>query len=248
MAQSPVTFYNTNLITINDSTNPPTIATPYPSTIVVTGLTGRIITHVTVTLSNITHSFPSDIDALLVGPEGQAVFLMSDVGGTTRTPITNVTLTLDDNASAPLPYDSNLVTGVYQPTKYHATNYYDLPLPAPAGNSNAPAILGLFTNTEPNGPWSLFVADTVSVDDGIISNGWSLTLSTTPVLLSIARAQTNVVLSWTNAASAYTLQYTPSLKPPVTWSNAVPAPVDLAGRLTVTNPVAATNRFYRLIK
>jgi subtilisin-like proprotein convertase family protein len=246
----PVTFFNTNTIVINDSTNPPTVATPYPSTIVVAGLTGQVITKVTVTLSNLTHSFPSDIYALLVGPEGQMMFLMANVGGQNKlgVSVTNITLTLDDEAPTPLPLDTNLVTGTFQPNKFHPTNNFDLPPPAPAGNSNAPPLLGVFTNTEPDGTWSLFVVDDVSADSGAISNGWSLTISTTPVLLSIVRAQTNVVLSWTNAAVGYTLQTTPSLKPPVTWSNVVPDAVNFLGRLTVTNPISGTNRFYRLIK
>ena len=41
---SAVTLSNTNTIIINDSVNPPTVATPYPSSIVVTGLTGQVTT------------------------------------------------------------------------------------------------------------------------------------------------------------------------------------------------------------
>ena len=53
----------------------------YPSNIAVSGLTGRPITNVTVSLNHLSHTFPDDIDVLLVGPQGQTVFLMSDSGG-----------------------------------------------------------------------------------------------------------------------------------------------------------------------
>jgi hypothetical protein len=55
-------FSNSGLITIQDNTS----ALPYPSTISVSGLTGTI-TKVTATLSNINHTFPDDVDVLLVG-------------------------------------------------------------------------------------------------------------------------------------------------------------------------------------
>ncbi len=54
-------------------------ASPYPSTINVAGL-GGTVTRVTVTLNGLRHTFPDDLDILLVGPGG-SVILMSDAGG-----------------------------------------------------------------------------------------------------------------------------------------------------------------------
>ena len=62
-------------ITITDDTT----ATPYPSDINI--LESGVITDVNVTLNDVSHTFPDDIDILLVGPEGQQVTLMSDAGG-----------------------------------------------------------------------------------------------------------------------------------------------------------------------
>jgi hypothetical protein len=246
-------FANTNTIIINDSTSPPTLATPYPSTITVTGLDGQVITKVTATLNGLGHTFPSDIDILLVGPGGQTTFLMSKVGGLDKFSVTNLTITLDDDAASPLPLDTALVSGTFQPTMRSSPLHFNLPAPAPAGNSNAVASLSVFNGTAPNGAWNLFVVDDTSSDAGVISGGWSLTISTTassapvPVQLAIARAGGgNVVLSWTNAATGYTLQTTPSLKAPVTWTTAVPAPTQVAGQFMVTNAVAGGPRFYRL--
>ena len=66
-------------------------ATTYPSTISVSGVNG-VISKVRVTFTKLSHTFPDDIDALLVGPLGQKLILMSDAGGST--PVVNKTVTL----------------------------------------------------------------------------------------------------------------------------------------------------------
>ncbi|MCZ8223612.1 MAG: proprotein convertase P-domain-containing protein, partial [Microcystis sp. LE19-84.1B] len=83
----------TQVSTINISDN--TAANPYPSSLTLSGVNGTI-TGVTVTLYNINHTYPDDIDILLVGPQGQTVILMSDVGGSTD--LSGINLTFDDNA------------------------------------------------------------------------------------------------------------------------------------------------------
>jgi T5SS/PEP-CTERM-associated repeat protein len=70
-------------------------ASPYPSVLAVTGL-GGTITNLTVTLSGLSHTFPDDLDILLVGPGGQKVMLMSDAGGGFA--LGNATLVFDDAA------------------------------------------------------------------------------------------------------------------------------------------------------
>src|SRR5207247_9492258 len=62
------TFSNPAPITIPSSGS----ASPYPSSINVTGLTGTVL-KVTATLRQFGHSFPDDVDVLLVGPGGQKV-------------------------------------------------------------------------------------------------------------------------------------------------------------------------------
>jgi hypothetical protein len=109
-------FSNTNAIAINDSGTPPTVAGLYPSTISVTDLNGSI-SHLTVTLYGLSHTFPSDLDIVLAGPGGQLSMLMSEVGGNTRFPVSNLTLTLDDSAADSLPIDSMLVSGTFKPTR-----------------------------------------------------------------------------------------------------------------------------------
>ncbi|HKX62272.1 MAG TPA: proprotein convertase P-domain-containing protein [Verrucomicrobiae bacterium] len=171
-SHSQVTFSNPAFITINDSTNTPTKATPYPSPLPVAGMPG-LITGISVTLSNVNHSFPGDIEVLLVGPNGQSALLMANAG--TTLDVTNVTITFSDFASKPLPKTEQIVSGSYNPT------YYNLALPSwppPAPSGPYPTNLSVFHGTAANGTWNLFVADDSRVDGGNISQGWSLTLVT----------------------------------------------------------------------
>ena len=73
-------FANANAITINDVA----VASPYPSTIAVAGATGTIAS-VKVTLNGFSHTFPGDVDILLVGPAGQKFIIVSDAGDTATT-------------------------------------------------------------------------------------------------------------------------------------------------------------------
>jgi subtilisin-like proprotein convertase family protein len=245
------TFSNTNLIALNESLKPPTPAGLYPSTVTVTGLTGLAVSKATVTIHGLSHTFPSDVSILLVGPQGQSAILMSETGGQNRYSVTDLTITLDDDASSPLPIDTSLVSGTFRPTEaYVLIGYphfpYDFPPPAPPGNSNSVSVLSVFKNTDPNGAWNLFVVDDSSGDTGSIAGGWSLTVSV-GVPLAIARSGTNVVLSWPTTAVNCSLQYLVDLKPASLWSNTTTVPITNSGRVTVTNPLSQRNTFYRLI-
>ena len=165
----PFNFANPTAITIND--NAP--ASPYPSTISVSGLTGNVY-KVTVKLNGLTHTYPDDIDILLVGPGGQNAIIMSDVGGF-NPGVTNLTFTLDDDAVDSLPDDNPLVAGTFKPTNIDdGTDTFPAPAPAPSGGS----ALAAFVGTDPNGTWSLYVVDDVGGDMGSIDGGWELGITT----------------------------------------------------------------------
>ncbi|MFM1770176.1 MAG: hypothetical protein RJA22_2705 [Verrucomicrobiota bacterium] len=144
-------------------------AVGYPSTIQVSGLTAAVF-RVRVTLTNLTHSYPGDLDVLLVGPSGQACVLMSDAGG--GTDVTNVSLTLDVDSPARLPDDAVLSPGFFQPTDHEPGDPF--PAPAPAGPHAAD--LDVFRNTNPNGTWSLYLLDDAAKDAGSLG-GWSLSIA-----------------------------------------------------------------------
>jgi hypothetical protein len=105
------TFYSTNVITIVDNA----AATPYPSTINVSGVGGTLI-KATATVTNMSHPSPSDIDILLVDPVQQDTLLMSHAGA--QFTIEGITLTFDDASTNSLPQNSLIMSGTNKPTAY----------------------------------------------------------------------------------------------------------------------------------
>src|SRR5437867_6896198 len=159
-----------------------TAASPYPSTITVNGLLGPVF-HVTVTLMDVNASFqfPSgyltDMDFLLVGPQGQAVVLMSDIGCPAVGCPTPLTFTFDDRADGPLPCLYAMSGGgTYKPTNCNDGTNDTFPPPAP---SVGPGIaLSVFNGTNPNGTWSLYaVDDQANGDSGRVGGGWCLNIN-----------------------------------------------------------------------
>ena len=155
-------------------------ATPYPANITVAGIVNPV-TKVTVTLKEITHTFPSDVDVLLVGPTGVKFVLMSDVIG--GTDWTGQTYTLDDAAAAILPNSgSPPASGSFKPTNYGTGDLF--PAPAPPSPYLNPATAGTdtlaaFNGQNPNGTWSLYVVDDAANDIGTFAGGWDLSITST---------------------------------------------------------------------
>lgn len=164
---------NTAAITI-PSTGADGKATPYPSTISVAA-SGQIA-DVNVSLTNLTHVYPSDLDVLLVGPTGESVVLMADTGG--NTPIAGLNFTLDDAASASLPVSTPITGGgTYKPTN---GSVFNGGAPAPVGPFGT--TLSVFNGTDAAGTWSLYAFDDFSTSGGgSIAGGWSLDIALTSV-------------------------------------------------------------------
>lgn len=146
-------------------------ATPYPATINVSGVTGRV-NHAAVTLNGLAHTFPHDIDVVLVSPAGTNVLVMSHTGGGHA--VTNINLTFDDDAaSGTLPNFDPITSGTYKPSNYEGP----VALPGTAPSKSYQYALSAFNWSNPNGAWSLYVYDDTAADSGIIASGWSLSLS-----------------------------------------------------------------------
>jgi hypothetical protein len=190
------TFTNATAITIPAGAPSATQgdASPYPSNIAVTGVTGPV-TRVAAVLNGFHHTYTQDVEVLLVGPGGQSSVLMSDVGTHEVAPAPVENLSFDDGgALIPCFTQDNvpLPQGVYEPTLYPtgdsqgncisrltATGFE---APAPAGPYTAG--LAVFNGHDPNGVWHLYVRDADSDDTGAIDGGWTLLLTIAPPTLT----------------------------------------------------------------
>ncbi|HEX5220636.1 MAG TPA: S8 family serine peptidase [Verrucomicrobiae bacterium] len=187
------TFSNATPISIPDSGK----ASLYPSIINVNGLTG-VVTKVSATLRGYSHSWPDDVDVLLVSPTGQKVMLMADCGGGNVR--SNVTLTFDDASAGSLPDASGFASGTYKPTNFDTTSD-NFPAPAPSGPFGPS--LSVFKGQDPNGPWSLYVQDDGSLDSGSITQGWMLSITTSNLSCCDSSGEiANLQISATMLASA----------------------------------------------
>lgn len=185
---SSLNVSNVNAITIRDNAT----ASTYPSAINVNGMSGNL-SKVTVTLNQLTHSWPYDVGMLLVAPTGQKVALMQRVawaGG-----VKSVTITLDDDASQSLPNGTSFTNGTYKPTSYSTMSFVS-PAPATPYSTTLSDLKGI----SPNGTWSLYIVDVEAPDSGAIAGGWSLNLTTTNAVV----ASSDLAVTCARVSSSYT--------------------------------------------
>jgi len=152
------------------------------------------INSMTATLRGITHTWPADIDVLLVSPTGQTAVIFSDVGRGNA--LNNITVTLSDSAASSLPNTSRIRAGTYKPTNVEPGEKGELDSflsPAPAGPYSSP--LAQFNGINPNGTWSLYVVDDGAGNQGQFSSGWLLTITTSSGAVSGASLKTQDVIA-----------------------------------------------------
>jgi hypothetical protein len=168
-------FANAGPITIpvTGAPNEEGVADPYPSTIQVSKLKKGKILDVNLILTNLNHESPQSLDFMLAATQlpGRTAVVMNNVG-TDAPP--NTTLTLDDQAAAPLPDGDDFFSGRFQPTS-DGTVIPPFPAPAPAAGGNA--LLGVFNGGNPNGTWQLFVQDETDGTSGNLAGGWALEIT-----------------------------------------------------------------------
>lgn len=176
-------FSNTTPISIPStgaSTATPTTASPYPSEIKVSGLRKGSIRDVNVKLNDFSHTFPDDVDVMLVGPTGQAVILQSDAGG--GDDADGLNFTFDNEAADWLPNHDTLTSGTSKPTQQwdgSSDEHPDYPFPSPAPELPPDDTdLSAFDYTDPNGTWELFVVDDFAGNEGgEYAGGWTLEIT-----------------------------------------------------------------------
>jgi subtilisin-like proprotein convertase family protein len=224
---------------------------PYPSTIAVAGVSAPV-TKVTATINGWSHTYPSDVSMLLIGPGGQNVKLVGYAGGGTG--ITGVVLTFDDAATTSLT-SSAIASGTYLPSDNLSSQVFNSPAPAsPYGTTLTPLA------ASPNGKWSLYVEDFYAQDSGSISGGWSLKFLTTtlttnccstfpqPTLTSTTYSNSVARFNWNSLPGPhYQVQYRTNLLTGA-WQNlGVPIPgtnTTMGVTDLISNDPA---RFYRVV-
>ena len=177
----------TSVISVSDAfrdasaiTLPDGPAGTFPSTLNVSGVPGTV-QKVILTLHDLTHAFPDDLDILLVGPGGQTAVVMSDAGGGNA--LSFVTLTFDEDSPLNLPDNGRLVSQAYRTSNYEGTgDVFPSPAPPLPYGSN----LNIFKGSNPNGVWSLYIYDDVSGEGGALSGGWSLQFQALEPIADIA--------------------------------------------------------------
>jgi hypothetical protein len=86
-----------------------------------------------------------------------------------------LTMTLDDEATARLSEDGVLMSGSFQPLVTEDLSVLDFPAPSPALSGSV--ALSAFDGINPNGKWQLFIVDDGSGDTGRLADGWSLQIT-----------------------------------------------------------------------
>ncbi|MCX6875624.1 MAG: SUMF1/EgtB/PvdO family nonheme iron enzyme [Verrucomicrobia bacterium] len=170
LGYTPDEFASTGSITVPASglSSP---ASPYPSTITVSGVMGRV-SALRVKLNGLSHTYPDDLDLFLVAPSGQVCALMSDAGD--RFSLPNINLTFDDAAASAIPDALAITAGTYRPADYETGEA----LPPGGAGAIGTNLLALVAG-DVNGTWKLFASDDFpSADSGAIAS-WSLVFDQT---------------------------------------------------------------------
>src|SRR5690606_2025168 len=117
------------------------------------------------------------------------VILMSDAGGGTAiTSASALTIKFDDTetSAVPVPDNTALTARTYTVENYEGTTTDDFVNRTPAGPAGPYAdSMAVFNGWSPNGTWSLYVLDDTPSDSGAITNGWTLGITTLPVLIGL---------------------------------------------------------------
>jgi subtilisin-like proprotein convertase family protein len=154
------TATNSTPVTISSSG-----ASTITSTVLIAGAQGFLF-DADVT-ANITHTFNSDLQVTLTSPMGTIVTLTSDNGGSNNDVYNGVTWDDDADPDGLVPYAAN--PGLT--TDHPYADGVNVPLLAPE------EALAAFIGENPNGLWTLTIADRVAGNGGAL-NSWSLNLTT----------------------------------------------------------------------
>ena len=120
-----------------------------------------------------------------------------------------------------------------------------LSLPSPAPVAPYSEVLSSFVGTDPNGLWSLYIADHGEGDSGSLAAGWSMVIEIAPQL-KIRRSGSDVLLTWPSSSSNFVLQGTSAFSTNSPFTNLLLSPVVIGSENVVTNSATNGTKFFRL--
>ncbi|MGO8678223.1 MAG: beta strand repeat-containing protein [Limisphaerales bacterium] len=181
--------------------NPHAVASPYAdsngkpnSTNIVDASVKGTVEKVSVTLTGFTHTYPNDVQVLLVGPNGNAVVLMANEGGGQQA--SGLTLTFDDYGTA-ASSTAPLANGYYAPPSGTILNSLGSPVAFPAPAPQAPystSLAAAFNGCPIAGTWSLYVVDDNFGSSGSIQS-WTLNVWQAPAIASTSADSAGVTVA-----------------------------------------------------
>ena len=147
------------------------LAANFPMVQYVTGAPTSI-SSVAVKLYGLTHTWPSDLQMFLRGPDGTCVGIMRHCGGSDT--ISNVDINFAmGNPVVPDP----IVAGTYAPSSNSSGWAFDSVLTPTAPPAPASFNLADFNGKNGNGPWNLWVIDTGVGNTGTIAGGFEVVIA-----------------------------------------------------------------------
>jgi FG-GAP-like repeat len=137
-----------------------------------------------VTLPDLTHTFPADLDFLLLGPDGHNLEFWSDAGA--GVDMSGRHVEISDSGDQVLPDHTGIFSGYYRPADYgtaeNSSNWGLAPSltinhPGPNGTATfESAFGGLFLSG--SSTWSLYITDDSIGDVGSLEEYWQLDINT----------------------------------------------------------------------
>lgn len=144
-------------------------ASVYPIEVPVSGLATDVV-GVRVQMFGLTHTFPNDLDFLLIAPDGRSLVFQSDAGA--GVDLSNATYTIDDAAASLMPIDAQLISASYRPTDFFDGDPFAAPAPVGpyqrAATAGTATFASAFGGVDGNGSWEIYIVDDASGDFGQI--------------------------------------------------------------------------------
>jgi hypothetical protein len=158
------------------------------------------------------------------------------LGGVSVDPLRNLAIGVDFVGNATTTPDAVALYEISDPFTPMLISRYNFPITPQVGNVN-------FICSTVLGGNKVFSLDG---NNGIVAFEMIAPVVSSPPL-SIAPFAADVLLSWPSSYSGFTLQASPSVAPPITWTNVSTGTV-VNGQYVVTNTTSAATLFYRLIQ